>query len=419
MKPRDWATFLLQSAAEVEHALMIQYLYAAYSLRTGSDAPAGAKTVSWQTAIVQIAREEMGHLLTVQNLLRLIGGPPSYERDAFPIRTLFYPFPFKLERLTKDSLSKYLFAEMTPGAVPVDVLTPAERDEIEKRAKQAAAADAIPLGLAGMPFINHVGAIYVALDDVFQHELDKDKDLRTDRDDWQSTDWSGTTPNTDNLTGVKLLPTRNLDEALLAIDTVARQGEVADSPGSHFTRFLKIYRDCPTDTKPLTWAVRENPTTNPDTPGGTLLENQTTKLWAALFNLRYRILLMALTHSTAIPSTAKSASGKSLRDTLNVWVYQEMKRGAGSLKDLASQRLARLPAGNDPAVLAGAPFDMPYSLLLPDKGPERWRLHLDLIEASKDVIAELNAPDDPYLKGIIQRDDLRRADITALQNSEL
>ena len=31
--PRDKAKILLESAAEVEHALMVQYLYAAYSLK--------------------------------------------------------------------------------------------------------------------------------------------------------------------------------------------------------------------------------------------------------------------------------------------------------------------------------------------------------------------------------------------------
>lgn len=28
----DWTVFLLQTAAEIEHALLVQYLYAAYSL---------------------------------------------------------------------------------------------------------------------------------------------------------------------------------------------------------------------------------------------------------------------------------------------------------------------------------------------------------------------------------------------------
>src|SRR5713226_9625849 len=31
----DWTVFLIQTAAEIEHSLMIQYLYAAYSLSEG------------------------------------------------------------------------------------------------------------------------------------------------------------------------------------------------------------------------------------------------------------------------------------------------------------------------------------------------------------------------------------------------
>src|SRR4051794_8358051 len=64
--PRDEAIFFLQVAAEVEHALLVQYLYAAYSLD-----PSRAEGVTWRDQIVEIATEEMGHLVTVQNLLRL------------------------------------------------------------------------------------------------------------------------------------------------------------------------------------------------------------------------------------------------------------------------------------------------------------------------------------------------------------
>src|SRR5262249_3504392 len=105
--PRDWAVFLLQTAAEVEHALMIQYLYAAYSLKPSVQIPgaSGTTTDDFSEILTTIAKEEMGHLLTVQNLLRLIGGSPWFERDNFPARTELYPFRFTLERLSKGSLA--------------------------------------------------------------------------------------------------------------------------------------------------------------------------------------------------------------------------------------------------------------------------------------------------------------------------
>jgi hypothetical protein len=78
----DWTVFLLHTAAEIEHALMVQYLYAAWSLADGGfpgPAPppdAGTLVKRWQRTLVGIA-EEMAHLLTVQNLLRFVGGPPT------------------------------------------------------------------------------------------------------------------------------------------------------------------------------------------------------------------------------------------------------------------------------------------------------------------------------------------------------
>src|SRR5438876_872809 len=87
LTPRDEAVYLLHAAAEVEHALMVQYLYAAYSLDpTSPSLTPDQKTAVglWQQEIVQIAREEMGHLACVQNLLRLLGGAGSFEREEFP-----------------------------------------------------------------------------------------------------------------------------------------------------------------------------------------------------------------------------------------------------------------------------------------------------------------------------------------------
>lgn len=39
LEPRDEAVFLLTAAAEIEHALMVQYLYAAYSVRVLDNDP--------------------------------------------------------------------------------------------------------------------------------------------------------------------------------------------------------------------------------------------------------------------------------------------------------------------------------------------------------------------------------------------
>ena len=62
----DWTVFLLHTAAEIEHSLLVQYLYAAYSLGSapfeGPNVPADAEALvsGWRETILEIARQEMG-----------------------------------------------------------------------------------------------------------------------------------------------------------------------------------------------------------------------------------------------------------------------------------------------------------------------------------------------------------------------
>jgi len=65
LAPRDEATFLLHIAAEIEHALMVQYLYAAYSLNpdaAGLSSTQSNQVQNWKRTILAIAKEEMAHL---------------------------------------------------------------------------------------------------------------------------------------------------------------------------------------------------------------------------------------------------------------------------------------------------------------------------------------------------------------------
>src|SRR5882724_1847039 len=110
---KDHLVMLLHIGAEIEHSLMVQYLYAAYSLG-GEQVPRRHRLMvrGWQTSILAVAKEEMGHFLTVQNILMLLGAPINLNREDLPWDVPFYPFPFRLEPLTLDSLACYVYAEM-------------------------------------------------------------------------------------------------------------------------------------------------------------------------------------------------------------------------------------------------------------------------------------------------------------------
>src|SRR5438445_369653 len=92
------AEMLLRIAAEVEGALLVQYLYAAYSILPDLSVPGVDPLIEsndWYDVIRQIARQEMGHLVTVQNLLLALNAVPHLDRENLPwIDTGLYPCPF-------------------------------------------------------------------------------------------------------------------------------------------------------------------------------------------------------------------------------------------------------------------------------------------------------------------------------------
>ncbi|MGI9023350.1 MAG: ferritin-like domain-containing protein [Acidimicrobiales bacterium] len=111
---------LLREAAEVEHALMVQYLYAAFSVK-GSEYPrvlglpsAGA------TSLLGVAIQEMEHLHTVNQMLVAIGAAPGLVSQEFPYEPQIFPFPLHLEPLSQRALAKYVFAEAPKSALDRD-----------------------------------------------------------------------------------------------------------------------------------------------------------------------------------------------------------------------------------------------------------------------------------------------------------
>jgi hypothetical protein len=395
----DWAVFLLHTAAEVEHALMTQYLYGAYSLAdadfAGHAVPpdAAPRTAAWRNTITAIAREEMAHLLTEQNLLRFIGGPLNLEREDFPFRSLLYPFPLTLEPLSKTSLAKYVAAEM-----PAD---PDEEDiaEIVDRAT----------GATGGMRLNRVGVLFDTLIDVFSDpakltDADLHPDSAADRQA-RPEDWFGF-----GRLIVRAVTTRA--EAVAALRAIGEQGEgsALPSPGeppAHFHQFLEIYRSFPETEYGGTPAwlparpVPTDPTTGPQpdgdpTAGRNRITHPVTRTWAQLFNVRYRMLLVDLAHALSRPGPLVDDAGDPTpRGLLRDWAFLQMRgEGLSGMRGIA-RLLTTRPAKADPApgdpACGGAPFELPYTLAIPDDEHGRWRLHLSLLDSSARLTADLAA----------------------------
>jgi hypothetical protein len=391
---REYTIFLLTIGAQIEHSLMVQYLYAAYSLG-GAQTPIGERdhVAAWRQLILGIAKEEMGHLVTVQNVLRFMGAPLALDREDYPWDSQLAPYPFTLERLTRASLAKYIIVE-SPETWPDDV-TPGERQEIQ----------ALASGYGGSQ-INRVGALYDALikiigdekllpDSVFHPET---YPFQASWDEWgrgygkgargSSVAGTATTPD------VLVLGMASRSEAVAALQAVADQGEApgkataADAERSHFRRFLEIFRAFPNDSA---WDPARPMPSNPVAPGlpaggeQTPITNPEAGIWANIFNLRYRMLLSYLAHTYHAPRAAHGER-ESRRGVIINRMFGEMY----NLRAIASI-LVHLPLAPASSQQCGPPFQMPYTLQLPESEAAYWTLHLDLIAATADLLAHARA----------------------------
>ena len=407
--PHDKARILLETAAEVEHALLVQYLYAAFSLRTEDEDPVKQAALGeWFAEVHRIARQEMGHLMTVQNLLLALGQPPNLEREDFPPRKDLYPFTLHLEPLTQQSLAKYVTAEAPQGATGIE--------DIVKLATQSA-------GTA----VNHVGTIYGLLGVVFSTEAEIaaggsgsqawDDHLRllaaAAHQQSPAASWhlSDSAIDASSLTfqgspdnwpggGVTIHQIPDRTSAREAIRDVAEQGEGPTDSGkeSHFERFRLIFRGTAVlpgfpsaDAWRPTLAV-------PTDPKPEQIAEPRTKRWAQLADKRYELLLGFIGHYLLTADTDDRAN-------LSRWAIGEMF----NIASLAT-KLVTLPQKDG---VSAVPFTLlPESVHLPATDAERWALQRDRATAAIDHVRQMLTADpadtdDPLLTNMVESDTAR------------
>jgi hypothetical protein len=429
----DYLAMLLHTAAEIEHSLMVQYLFTAYTLG-GPQVPEGRREEvrAWQETILGIAKEEMGHLVTVQNLLTALGAPLNLNREEFPWGSRFYPFDFALRPFSRGTIAAYICAESAPG------WSGPQADAI----KEVAKVD------TGRP-VNSVGILYHRLltiidskeripDDLFR---DDSVPFQASWDEWGRGYRKGTLgAEESNVAGVQsaellILRVWSRMTAHNAIWEVGEQGEatgaLTDPKGalsdsedageqSHFTRFLAIFEALSkldeSERKLVARPVARNPTTatadaqeaaeagvNPILDDGALL-------WGHLFNTRYRMLLLNLSHAFELADAPAADGAVTPRGALINRTFSEMY----TLRAIAGM-LVKLPLAPGSELNAGPPFQMPYTLVLPRRERDRWALHIDLIEASALLIDALrehaSEQGRTYLTALRETDSMAREQI--------
>ncbi len=142
---------LLREACEIEHSLMLQYLYAAFSVKAEYQGKVAGVAGNRSDGLLGVAVQEMLHLRSVNRMLTRLGAEPHLGRQGFPYDPLIYPFPMALERLTAGSLAKYIYAE-----APADALHPERQREAGDREFAERVLALLPEGAR----MNHVGTLY-------------------------------------------------------------------------------------------------------------------------------------------------------------------------------------------------------------------------------------------------------------------
>lgn len=165
---------LLREAANIEHALMVQYLYAAFSVKDKYDALIGIDLFPTSHTLIGVAIQEMQHLAKVNALLVDLKANPNLDRQDFPIRSDIYPFDLELEPLTLESCAKYVTAE-----APLDALDPAGAGDQAERDFREAVSQKV-----GLNRVNHIGSLYGTVIARLRKAVEASPVILNDSDRW-------------------------------------------------------------------------------------------------------------------------------------------------------------------------------------------------------------------------------------------
>jgi CDGSH-type Zn-finger protein/truncated hemoglobin YjbI len=293
---REELIYMLCEAAELEHGIMCQYLFAAFSLKQREDEGLTAGEVDavtrWRRVISHVATEEMLHLALVHNLLTAVGAAPHLSRPNLPAPAHHYPAGVNLTLVPfgERALQHFMFLERPEGMefagaegldMPVHDAVPlmAERDIVPQ-----------PQDFAT------VGHLYRSIEAGFAHLAEKfgEENLFVGPARAQAT--------SENFRWPELVTVTGLASAQQAIDTILEQGEGARGhwEHAHFGQFVQIldeYREM----------VKANPDFEPARPvifatvrrcehdeSVPQIEERVTSRCGDLFNVSYEILLQML-----------------------------------------------------------------------------------------------------------------------------
>jgi CDGSH-type Zn-finger protein/truncated hemoglobin YjbI len=352
---REALIYMLCEAAELEHGIMCQYLFAAFSLKQGVDEGLTADELAavqrWRKAVTHVATEEMLHLALVHNLLSAIGAAPHFARPNLPAPASHYPAGVRLALVPfgEQALRHFMFLERPEGMQLEDA------EGLDAALAHAAPlmgeGDVVP---RGQDFAT-VGHLYRSIEHGIARLAEKYGErwlfVGPPRAQATAKDWRWP----------ELVAVTDLASAQRAIDTILEQGEGARGhwQTAHFGQFVQIldeYRQMKADNpaldpvRPVLPAkVRRG---ERDDDGVPLITDADTARCADLFNVAYEVLLQTLERYFA--HTEETDKQLSTLADATVGLMARVLRPLGGL-------ITTLPVGPEhPGRTAGPSFELFY-----------------------------------------------------------
>jgi CDGSH-type Zn-finger protein/truncated hemoglobin YjbI len=382
---REALIYMLCEAAELEHGIMCQYLFAAFSLKqsTGEGLTEAelAAVSRWRKQISHVATQEMLHLALVHNLLSAIGAAPHLARPNFPAPASHYPAGVQLTLLPfgEEALRHFMFLERPEGMDLAD----AEGIEAVGRATPVVnQRDIVP---QGQDFAT-VGHLYRSIEHGIAHLVGKygERWLFVGPPRAQATEPHFRWP--------ELIAVTDLASACRAIEEILEQGEGprGNWRDAHFGQFVAIlgeYQQMLADNPafdPVRPVVPANVRPSERPVDVALITDPLTARVTDLFNVVYEILLQTFERFFAHTEETDAQLSTLADVTLDL-----MFRAIKPLGDL----ITRLPAGPEhDGRTTGPSFELFYEsdYLMPHR-EAAWALLAERADEAAWLCEELQA----------------------------
>lgn len=348
---REQLLHLLAEAAEIEHTLMCSYLYAAFSLKRAGEpsisSELGETLERWRKSIMDVAVEEMGHLVIVANLTAAVGGRPHFGRPNFPVAPGYFPsgVAVRLTGFNAETLKHFIFLER-PQDVRGEDSAEFTQDDYDREQAH--------LGL--MPSAQDYATIGHLYEAIRVNLTALDRELGS-RGLFLGDSHSQVDRSVIDLEGIE--PITELAAAQRAIDIIVEQGEgsAEDQEVSHYRSFLTIQDELAAAIErdpgfEPAWPVADSPVLRqpPEPEGKVFIDAPEAAMLLDFSCATYGLLLRCLAQCFG-----RSANDiESARMTL-MSAAIELMHVLGE----ASTALARLPASDSwPGINAGMTFTM-------------------------------------------------------------